>query len=274
MMKVQNSASRIETALRNLGSSGASKLIVYLTAGDPTIEDTGNLIAAVDRGGADLIELGVPFSDPMADGPVIQRASERALRSGATLAAILDRLGGWRQAVSVPVILFSYYNPILQYGLEQFSCDLSETGAEGALVVDLSPEEADAYLSAMRAARLDTVFLASPTSTDKRLARIAQISTGFVYLVSRRGVTGEQVNLSSSVPPLVARVRQFTDLPLAVGFGLSTPGQVRQVQALADAAVVGSAVVRAIEEQYPSEGAVAIERFVRWLKPGAGSERE
>jgi tryptophan synthase alpha chain len=260
--------SRIEGALRPSSPKRANKLVIYLTAGDPKLEETGKLISAVDRGGADLIELGVPFSDPMADGPVIQRASERALKAGTTLRRIIERLASWRQSVRAPIILFSYYNPILQYGLERFSRDLARAGAEGALVVDLSPEEAEPYTSAMRAAKLDTVFLASPTSTDDRIARIAQISTGFVYLISRPGVTGERANLSAAVPPLVNRVRQFTDLPLAVGFGLSTPGQVAEIQRFAEAAVVGSALVRAIEERYPPEGELGIERFVRWLKSG------
>jgi tryptophan synthase alpha chain len=259
-------ASRVEAALRHSGPKRANKLVVYLTAGDPTLEDTGKLLAALDRGGADLIELGVPFSDPMADGPVIQRASERALRAGTTLRRIFERLESWRRAVRAPIILFSYYNPILQYGLEHFSRDLARAGAEGALVVDLSPEEGEAYTSAMRANGLDTVFLASPTSTDERIARIAGVSTGFVYLISRPGVTGERANLSAAVPPLVDRVRRFTDLPLAVGFGLSTPSQVAEIQRFADAAVVGSALVRAVEERYPAEGEAAIERFVRWLK--------
>ncbi|HTV56246.1 MAG TPA: tryptophan synthase subunit alpha [Terriglobia bacterium] len=259
---------RIEAVLRNHHQGSASKLVAYLTAGDPTLDDTGKLLAALDRGGADLIELGVPFSDPMADGPVIQRASERALKAGTTLRRILERLGSWRQAVRPPIILFSYYNPILQYGLERFSADLARAGAEGALVVDLSPEEAEAYTCAMRAAGLDTVFLASPTSTNERIARIVKMSTGFVYLISRPGVTGERTNLSAAVPPLVDRVRKFTDLPLAVGFGLSTPSQVAEVQRFADAAVVGSALVRAVEERYPAEREAGIERFVRWLKAG------
>ena len=216
----------------------------------------------------------MPFSDPMADGPVIQRASERALRSGTTLRGILERLSSWRQAVRSPIILFSYYNPVLQYGLERFSGDLSRAGAEGALVVDLSPEEASPYMSAMRMAKLDTVFLASPTSTDERIARIAQLSTGFIYLISRPGVTGERANLSAAVPPLIERVKRHTHLPLAVGFGLSTPGQIKEIQRLADAAVVGSALVRAIEERYPAEGEAGIERFVRWLKSGSRSKPE
>lgn len=262
------STSRIEARFRELRERRAKGLVVYLTAGDPTLAATGELLGAVDRAGADIIELGVPFSDPLADGPVIQRASERGLKSGATLGKILDALPGWREAVRAPLILFTYYNPVLQYGHERFAQALGRAGADGALVVDLTPEEAAPYVSAMRARNLETVFLAAPTSTEERLERVAKNSTGFLYLVSRTGVTGEREEISASVRPLVERARRHTDLPLAVGFGLSKPGQVREVQALADAAVVGSAVVRAIEEQYASGGAPAIEQFVRWLREG------
>jgi tryptophan synthase alpha chain len=258
--------SGIGARFRELRERHAKGLVVYLTAGDPTLEATGELLAALDRAGADVIELGIPFSDPLADGPVIQRASERALKAGATLGKILERLRGWREALRCPLILFGYYNPVLQYGLEHFARAASRAGADGALVVDLTPEESEPYVAAMRAHRLDTVFLASPTSTDERLERIARISSGFLYLVSRTGVTGERDQISSSLRPLVERVRRYTALPLAVGFGLSQPSQVQEVQALAEAAVVGSAVVRAIEERYPSEGTAAIERLVRWLK--------
>jgi tryptophan synthase alpha chain len=261
-------ASRIEQALRGANGAGSQKLIVYLTAGDPTLDGTGRLLEAIDRGGADVIELGVPFSDPMADGPVIQRASERALKAGATLAKILQRLAAWRSMLRAPVILFSYFNPIQQYGLERFAADVAQAGAEGALVVDLSPEEADDYLRAMRGANLATIFLASPTSTDERLARISSSSAGFLYLISRAGVTGERGSVPDALGDLAKRVRGFTRLPLAVGFGLSDPRQVRQVQEMADAAVVGSAVVRAIEERYATEREEGMERFVRWLKTG------
>lgn len=241
---------------------------MYLTAGDPSLDATADLLAAVDRGGADVIELGVPFSDPLADGPVIQRASERALKSGATLGRILDRLPRWRERIQAPVILFTYYNPVLRYGLDNFARHLAQAGADGALVVDLAPEEADAYVAAMRAHRLDTVFLAAPTSTVARLTRVAGCSSGFLYLISRLGVTGERSSISNAVRPLVERARRFTSLPLAVGFGLSTPDQVREVQSVSDAAVVGSALVHAIEEKYPAGGAAAIEQFVVWLKGG------
>jgi len=266
------SNSRIADRFRELRERGAKGLVVYLTAGDPSLEDTGRLVAALDRAGADVIELGVPFSDPLADGPVIQRASERALTSGATLRRILEKLPRWRESVKVPMILFSYYNPVLQYGLEDFARDAARAGADGALIVDLTPEEAEPYVGVMRARNLDTVFLASPTSTDERLERVARLSTGFLYLISRTGTTGERTEVSSAAGILIERARRSSTLPLAVGFGLSKPEQVRKVQESADAAVVGSAVVHAIEERYHSGGAAAIERFVRWLKEGTGAE--
>jgi tryptophan synthase alpha chain len=260
------STSRIDNTFRDLGERGAKGLVVYLTAGDPTLDDTGKILAAVDRAGADVIELGVPFSDPLADGPVIQRASERALRAGASLRKILELLPRWRAALRAPMILFTYYNPVLQYGLEEFARNAARAGVDGSLVVDLTPEESGDYVAAMRSQNLDTIFLASPTSTDGRLTRIADLSTGFLYLISRTGVTGERQQLSSSLLPLVARVRRFTRLPLALGFGISNPEQVHEVQSLVEAAVVGSALVRAIEDRYASEGEDGIGRFVRWLK--------
>ena len=244
---------------------------MYLTAGDPSLEETGRILEAVERGGADIIELGVPFSDPLADGPVIQRASERALRAGTTLRKILECLPRWRQSIRGPILLFTYYNHLLRYGLRAFAEDARRAGADGALVVDLTPEEADVYIGTMREQNLDTVFLAAPTSTPARLARAAELSTGFLYLISRTGVTGERAELAASAGALVERVRKVTSLPLAVGFGVSTPEHVRQIQSWADAAVVGSAVVHAIEERYHSEGPAAIEEFVRWLKTGKGS---
>ncbi|MGH9454748.1 MAG: tryptophan synthase subunit alpha, partial [Terriglobia bacterium] len=253
---------------------GKRGLVVYLTAGDPSLDDTGRLLVAIERGGADVIELGVPFSDPLADGPVIQRASERALKAQTSLANILQRLPQWREQVAVPIILFGYYNPVLQYGLAKFAHDASQAGADGVLVVDLTPEEADSYVEVMRAYQLDTIFLASPTSTDERLQKIGKVSTGFLYLVSREGVTGERSDISSALRPLVERVRRNTTLPVAVGFGISGPSQVREVQSLADAAVVGSAVVRAIEDRYPSQGERAVEQYVRWLKQGVGEKPE
>ena len=263
--------SRIEAKFKELSEQKSKGLVIYLTAGDPSLNATGDLLVAMERGGADIIELGVPFSDPLADGPIIQRASERALRGGTTLRKVLEALPGWRKKVRVPLVLFSYYNPILQYGLEDFARDASEAGADGVLAVDLTPEESAAYVQTLRKWHLDTIFLASPTSTDARLERIAAVSTGFLYLISRTGVTGERKDIAGDTRPLIERARKFTRLPLAVGFGLSNPEQIRAVQELADAAVVGSAVVRTIEERFPAEGVAAIESYVRWLKQGTGS---
>lgn len=267
-MTPPQTASRMGGRFRELREGGKKGLVVYLTAGDPSLEATAGLLEAVERGGADVIELGVPFSDPLADGPVIQRASERALKSGTTLRKVLEQLPRWREKLSAPIVLFTYFNPVLQYGLEAFARDARRAGADAGLIVDLTPEEARGYIAAMRGHGLDTVFLASPTSTDERLERVAGLSTGFLYLISRTGVTGERQELSAALRPLVERVRRFTSLPLAVGFGISTAAQVREVQTLADAAVVGSAVVHAIEDRYPSGGAGAVREFVRELKGG------
>jgi tryptophan synthase alpha chain len=260
--------SRLSLCFRNLRERGAKGLVVYLTAGDPSLDATGELLVALERGGADVIELGVPFSDPLADGPVIQRASERALRAGTTLRRILDCLPRWRESLQVPLVLFTYFNPVLQFGLDRFAREAARAGADGALIVDLTPEEADAYLGVMRAQHLDTIFLAAPTSTEARLALAARSSSGFLYLISRTGVTGERRELAASARTLIERARRVTSLPLAVGFGIAKHEQVREAQALADAAVVGSAVVHAIEERYPSAGAAAVEQFVRALKEG------
>ncbi len=265
---------RIESRFRELRENGRKGLVVYLTAGDPDLGAMDGLLQALDRAGVDVIELGVPFSDPLADGPVIQRASERALRSGTTLRKILERFPVWRQTVHAPIILFSYFNPILQFGLERFAATAAQVGIDGALVVDLTPEEAEGYVRTMRAHGLDTVFLASPTSTDARLERAAQLSTGFLYLISRTGVTGERSEMAAGVRALVERARRITSLPIAVGFGISTPAQVGEVQAAADAAVVGSAVVHAIEEHYSTRGPAAIEQFVRGLKAATGGKPE
>lgn len=264
--------SRLSTCFRHLRERNAKGLVIYLTAGDPSLEATEQLLEAIEQGGADVIELGIPFSDPLADGPVIQRASERALRGGATLRKVLDLLPRWRERLKAPIVLFTYCNLVLQYGLEAFARTASRAGADGALIVDLTPEEGGGYITAMRAHGLDTVFLASPTSTDERIERVAAATTGFLYLVSRTGVTGERQSLSVAAQPLIERARRFTQLPLAVGFGISTPEQVREIQQLADAAVVGSAVVHAIEERYPVGGAAAIRDFVRWLKGASASE--
>ena len=261
----KETATRIQSKFRELEKTNSRGLVIYLTAGDPTLAATGEMLPALERAGADVIELGIPFSDPLADGPVIQRASERALQAGATLRNVLATLPEWRKRTRVPIVLFSYFNPMLQYGLEQFAKDAKASGADGVLAVDLAPEEAGPLVEALRALQLDSIFLASPTSTAERLRKIAAHSSGFLYLVSRMGVTGERKSLPDDLAPFIERTRAETKLPLAVGFGISTPEQVRAVQEHAEAAVVGSAVVRCMEDHYAEEGVTAIEEFVRRL---------
>ncbi len=252
-----------------LRREGRKALIAYITAGDPSPEVTAELVAALERGGADLIELGVPFSDPIADGPVIQRATERALRAGTSLRRVLAIAAEIRQRSEIPLLLFSYLNPLLRYGLEQLARDASAAGIDGCLLTDLSVEEAQDHVAVMRAHRLDTVFLAAPTSTRRRLELVAKYSTGFVYLVSRTGVTGERESLSDAVTPLVEAMRSVTNLPLAVGFGISRPEQVAETGRMADAVVVGSAFVRLIERNADHESlALQLESFAKELKHG------
>lgn len=253
---------RITRLFARLREEGRPALIAYLTAGDPSLERTPALVAALERGGADLIELGVPFSDPVADGPVIQRASERALKAGATLQGILETARRVRAASEVPILLFTYLNPALRYGLERLAGDAARIGIDGCLLTDLSVEEAGGWVSLARQHNLDTVFLAAPTSTPERLRLVASYSTGFVYLVSRTGVTGEQASVSEAVGPLVAAMRAITDLPLAVGFGISRPEHAASVGAIADGVVVGSAFVRLVEE---SAGSAELEQRIESL---------
>src|ERR1700675_3323484 len=209
---------RIQQIFDRRKSENKAALVAYLTAGDPTPEATPGLVAALERGGADLIELGVPFSDPIADGPVSQRGTDRALKAGMTVAKVLASAKQIRESSEIPLLLFTYLNPVLRYGLENLARDAKAAGIDGCVLTDVSVEEAGPYVDAMRAAGLDTVFLAAPTSTPERLKLVAKYSTGFVYLVSRTGVTGERVSLSDSLAPLIQSMRTVTGLPLAAGF--------------------------------------------------------
>jgi len=263
-------ATRISQRFAELRRAGEMGLVAYITAGDPSLEATETFVLALAEAGADVIELGVPFSDPVADGPVIQRASERALRSGTTLAGVLALVNSLRAKTEVPLVLFSYFNPVLQMGLEKFADAAREAGADGVLITDLTPDEAADYRAAVGARGLDTIFLAAPTSTDERLARIAEASSGFLYLISRNGVTGAKDQLPDDLPSLVRRVRRVTQLPIAVGFGISLPGQVSILGGLADAAVVGSALVAEIERApSPQAAAQALATLVKSLKLAA-----
>jgi len=252
-----------------LKGEGRKGFIAYITAGDPAPDRTPALVEALERGGADLIELGVPFSDPIADGPVIQRAGYRALQAGTTVGKVLEIAAEVRTRSQIPLLLFTYLNPVMRYGIEKLAADAKEAGIDGCLLTDASVEEAEAYVRVMRSAGLDTVFLAAPTSSPRRLRLVAQYSTGFVYLVSRTGVTGERDSISRSVAPLIRSMREVTDLPLAVGFGVSTPEHVAEIGGQAEAVVVGSAIMRLIEQNAGNESLeIQLESFVRELKHG------
>jgi len=254
-----------------LKREGRKGLIAYITAGDPSPERTPAIVDALIRGGADLIELGVPFSDPIADGPVIQRGGERALKAGTTLATVLEIAAEIRRRSEVTLLLFTYLNPVMRYGLDRLAEDAARSGIDGWLLIDASVEEAHEYVGAMHRHGLDTVFLAAPTSTPRRQKLVAQYSTGFIYLVSRTGVTGERESISDAVAPLVRSMRAITDLPLAVGFGISRPEQVAEVGRQVEAAVVGSAFVRLIERNLDNPSLeIQLESFTRELKHGFG----
>ena len=256
--------SRIGARFAELQQRGQKALVAFVTAGDPSLDRTVDLAQELEAGGVDVLELGVPFSDPVADGPVIQRSSERALARRTSLAAVVDAVRRIRQRSPLPLLLFSYFNPLLRYGLERLVCDARSAGVDGVLVTDLPPEEGQEWLGMARKGELDTVFLASPTSPDGRLRGVAEASRGFVYAISRTGVTGEQQALSEDARPLVTRLKALCGTPVALGFGISTPEQVAAAAALADGVVVGSALVRFLE-QHPT-GDVAGQ--VRWLKSG------
>jgi tryptophan synthase alpha chain len=259
--------SRIADLFAKKRAAKQSALIAYITAGDPTPEHTAALVAALERGGVDLVELGVPFSDPIADGPVIMKASERALRAGTTLQKVLDITRAVRKRSEIPLLLFSYLNPLMRYGFAKLASDAKSAGIDGCLLTDLSVEEATEFIQPMRANGLDTVFLAAPTSPPERLKAVAECSSGFVYLVSRTGVTGEQAKLSASVGPLVTAIRAHTNLPLAVGFGISKPEQAAETARLVEGVVVGSAFVRLVETHGGSPDLEAkLEEFARQLK--------
>lgn len=257
MMGAPQNSTRISKRFAELGSAGELGLVAYITAGDPSLEATQKFVLALAEAGADVIELGVPFSDPLADGPTIQRASERALKAGTTLHGVLELVRRIRQSSQVPLVLFTYFNPVLQMGLEKFAKAAAQAGADGVLVTDLTPEESEDYRRILHAQHLDTIFLAAPTSGDERLQKISACSSGFLYVISRTGVTGAKDALPEDLPGLLRRVHQFTQLPVAVGFGISLPGHVSVLGGLADAAVVGSALVAEIEKASSVESAAA-----------------
>jgi tryptophan synthase alpha chain len=258
---------RIEKKFQELSASNRKAFMPYITAGDPDLKTSAELILALDRAGADIIEVGVPFSDPIADGPVIQRATERALASHTTLRDILRMGTEIRKKSQIPMVIMSYYNPLLHYGLEKLAKDAAAAGFDGVLASDLTVEESGPFVETMSKAGLNTIFLVAPTSSPERIRKIAQTSTGFLYAVSRTGVTGEQQELSTELRDFLRVLRTHTKVPIAVGFGISRPEHLQAVWQEADGAAVGSAIVREIEE-HTAEGRVAdrVAEFTRWLR--------
>jgi tryptophan synthase alpha chain len=259
--------SRIEERFTQLRRQGRTGLVTYVTAGDPDLQQSAEIIKRLDQAGADVLEIGVPFSDPLADGPVIQRATERALAAGVTLAHVLKMLRTIRPAISAPIVIFSYANPILRMGLDRFVREATAAGVDGVLTLDMPPEEGEIFRGAFNAAGIDTIFLLSPTTTVERIRRAATLGSGFLYGISRLGVTGMRDSVDASASALANRVKAETKMPLALGFGISRPEHVRAIGQCADAAVVGSALVNVIAEHGTSPALLdEVERYVRWLR--------
>jgi tryptophan synthase alpha chain len=259
--------SRLDDTFGTLRARRQTGLVTYVTAGDPDLERSARLLTALDDAGADVLEVGVPFSDPVADGPVIERAAGRARAAGGTLASTLDLIARVRTTVGAPIVLFTYVNPLLAMTERRFAERARSSGVDGVLVLDLPVEEAEPFRLTLASVGIDMVFLLSPTTTDERIERAASLGRGFLYAISRLGVTGARDTLPEGARNLVARIRQKTTLPVVVGFGLSRPEHIRQVGAFADAAVVGSALVSVIAESADAPDLEKrVERYVGWLK--------
>ena len=262
---------RLADTFARLRAGNRTGLVTYTTAGDPDLPRSAEVLRALDRAGADVLEVGVPFSDPLADGPVIQRATERAIAAGANLRNVLSLIGGIRAEISAPIVIFSYANPLLRMGLDVFAREAGAAGVDGVLALDLPIEEAGEFRTALSAAGLDTIFLLSPTTTDERIRQAARWGRGFLYGISRLGVTGARDRVSADAEAMVRRIRAHTDMPIALGFGISRPEHVAEVGRYADAAVVGSALVSLVAETAGSPDAIErVESYVRSLKSACG----
>ncbi len=268
--RVPKLASRIAAAFDRIRTEKRTGLVTYVTAGDPDMSRSADILYALDRAGADVLEVGIPFSEPLADGPVIQRATERALAAGATASGVLDLVKRVRSTVKAPIVLFTYANPVLRMGVEVFGDRAREAGVDGVLVLDLPIEEAGGFRDAMAMREIDMIFLLSPTTTDTRVENAAKLGRGFLYGISRLGVTGTRDTVADGAQALAARMRAATSLPIALGFGISSPEHVRQIGTFADAAVVGSGLVGVIAEAGKSPELVErVESYVRWLRGDA-----
>jgi tryptophan synthase alpha chain len=267
-------ASRIADTFNRLRAEGRPGLVTYTTAGDPDLPRSAAILEAIDRAGADVIEVGVPFSDPLADGPVIQRATERALAAGGSLRATLTLIETVRPRIKAPIVVFSYANPLLRMGIAKFAKSAAAAGVDGVLALDLPIEEADDFRRTLAGSGLDTIFLLSPTTTDARIRKAAELGSGFLYGISRLGVTGARDRVATGAETLVRRIRTQTSLPIALGFGISRPEHVAEVTAYADAAVVGSALVALIAEHSGAPDLPArVEQYVRWLKSASDDRK-
>jgi len=255
---------RIQAAFDDARTTGAGALVIYVCAGDPSLEATREIVPAVARAGADIVELGIPYTDPIADGPTIQAAAKRSLQAGATVAGVLQCAAQIRDQSQVPLVIMSSVSPLFRFGLERFARQAAQAGVDGVLLSDLPSHESDEWCAAAATNGVATVHLVAPSSSDQRLRAAADRTTGFIYAVSRAGVTGARDDLPEGLPRFVGRIRDITDKPVAVGFGISTAQQVGSVLQIADGAVVGSAVVQAIVDA-PDDPAVAAEKFVRGL---------
>jgi tryptophan synthase alpha chain len=259
--------SRIDEAFARIKREGRTGLVTYVTAGDPDMPRSAAILQALDRAGADVIEVGVPFSDPLADGPVIQRATERALAAGASLVGILEMLGQLRKSLGAPIVLFTYANPVLRVGIDAFAQQASAAGVDGVLVLDLPVEEATDFRAVMARHRIDVIFLLSPTTTGERIRRAGEVGSGFLYGISRLGVTGVRDEVAPEARELAERIRAETTLPIALGFGISRPEHVKTIGQWADAAVVGSGLVGVIAQNSGAADLVdRVESYVHWLK--------
>ena len=262
---------RIEAAFERLKGKKEKALIAFITAGDPDLPTTKELILTLERSGADIIELGIPFSDPMADGPTIQLSSERAVNKGVHLSDVLALVKEVRRTSEVPIVLFGYYNPVFTFGLRKFASAAKAAGADGALIVDLPPEEAGELKAELDHAGMDLIFLLTPTSDEARMRLVSENASGFIYFVSVTGVTGARTELSSRLPAFVKKVRRFTDVPVGVGFGISTPEQAKEVSAYSDGVIVGSAIINIIARNAGSPGLLGkVGSFVSALKGSMG----
>lgn len=240
--------SRIEEAFKKLKKKGRKAFIPYIMAGDPSLERTKDVVLMFEECGADIVELGVPFTDPLADGPTIQRASERALEAGVTLKKVIGFVKDLRKSTQIPIVLMTYYNPVFKYGEENFVKDVKDAGVDGIIIPDLPPDEAASFIAPSRKAAFDTIFLLAPTSTPDRIKKVAKESRGFIYYVSITGITGSRLLLNGSMETLISEIRKYTNKPIAVGFGVSTPEEASAVSKVADGVIVGSAIVKRLNE--------------------------